>query len=261
MSEQTTQTTVDTSDPILAQASPSGWRAWLIALATSGRDRLAALGLALVLGFLAGGLALVVFAAIADDVSDGETERLDNAVLTWLQQFQSATVDVTARAASAMGSEVLGVLLIVLVGVFIWRRRWGAATALVLTTLGAQLLNDLLKDLFQRTRPAPVVGLISAQSFSFPSGHAMVSAAFYGYLTYVAWRLLAGWQRWLVVGVLTALVFLIGLSRLYLGVHYLTDVVAGYIAGFLWTDAVIVGGHLLQRRRRRRRTSSAARSP
>jgi undecaprenyl-diphosphatase len=77
----------------------------------------------------------------------------------------------------------------------------------------------------------------------------MVAAAFYGYLAYLAWNLLRGWQRWLAVSGLLVLVFLIGLSRLYLGVHYLTDVVAGYIAGFLWVDAVIIGGHLLSRRR------------
>ncbi len=251
MSEQTAQSPADTPDPILARASPAGWRAWLIVLATSGRERLAALGLALTLGLLLGGLALVVFASVAEDVAEGETERLDTAVLVWLQQLQSPVVDVVARASSAMGSEVVGVLLVVLVGGFVWRRRGGAASALILTTIGAQLLNDLLKDLFHRTRPAPLVGLIPAQSFSFPSGHAMVAAAFYGYLVYVAWRLLTGWQRWLAVGVLTVLVVLIGLSRLYLGVHYLTDVAAGYIAGFLWTDAVIIGGHLLQRRRRR----------
>jgi undecaprenyl-diphosphatase len=123
------------------------------------------------------------------------------------------------------------------------------------------LLNDVLKDWFQRTRPAPVGALIPAQAFSFPSGHAMVAAAFYLFVGYLAWRLLPGrWRIVCAVG-LVLIAFLIGLSRLYLGVHYLTDVVAGYIAGFAWTDAVIVGGHLLVRRRRRAPTPGAPHVP
>ena len=229
------------ADPTLAQASPAGWRARVLTLTSTGRDRLAALGLVLVLGFVAGVVALLLFAGLADDVTEGQTMAIDTAALVWLRQFQSAAVDVFARVCSAMGSEalaVIGVVLLVVLGV---KRRWGAAVALFVTTLGAQFLNDVLKDVFQRTRPAPVVGIIPSQSFSFPSGHAMVAAAFYGYLAYLSWNLLRGWQRWLAVSGLLILVFLIGLSRLYLGVHYLTDVVAGYIAGFLWVDAVIIG--------------------
>src|SRR6185295_9836302 len=105
MSDQIAQPPPDTADPLVAQASPAGWRVWLLSLTTGGRNRLAALGLALVVGFLAGGL--VMFASIADDVTEGETQILDNAVLAWLQQFQSPLVDVLARTASAMGSEVV----------------------------------------------------------------------------------------------------------------------------------------------------------
>jgi hypothetical protein len=81
--------------------------------------------------------------------------------------------------------------------------------------------------------------VIPAQAFSFPSGHAMVSMAFYCFLAYVSWRVLRGWQRAAWAAGLLLLVLLVGLSRLYLGVHYLTDVAAGYLAGFIWADAVI----------------------
>jgi undecaprenyl-diphosphatase len=242
----------DLHDPSVDQASPARWRARLQLLLTNGRERLAALGIVLVLGFLFGVLALVFFADLSQDMARGDTMALDTAVLVWLRQFQGAVVDVLARAASAMGSEVLAVVGIGVLGILVARRRWGAAIGLVVTTVGAQLMNNVLKDMFQRTRPAPVVGLIPAQSFSFPSGHAMVSAAFYGYLAYLCWRILKGKQRWVALIGLLVLVVLIGLSRMYLGVHYLTDVVAGYIAGFIWVDAVIIGGHLLTLRRRRR---------
>lgn len=236
------------TDPALATASPRGWRSWLASLARAGKQRLAGLGLALSLGFGAGLLALYAFAGLADEVMEQETQQVDDAVLAWLRQFYSPALDQGARAVSAFGSEVVAVLLVLLLVLFGLRRRWGAAVALLLTVGGAQLLNNVLKDLFHRTRPAPVTGLIPAQAFSFPSGHAMVAAAFYFFLAYLSWRLVRGRPRFLLTGGLIFLVLLIGLSRLYLGLHYLTDVAAGYIAGFLWTDAVIIGGRLLARR-------------
>jgi hypothetical protein len=119
--------------------------------------------------------------------------------------------------------------------------------ALLLVVVGAFLLNSGLKELFQRARPTPVASLAPAQAWSFPSGHATVSAAFYSFLAYLSWRLLRGVRRLLWTAALLALVLLIGLSRLYLGVHFLTDVIAGYLAGFVWTDAVILGGRVLGR--------------
>src|SRR5207248_2756681 len=137
---------------------------------------------------------------------------LDDATLAMLRRFASPTLDLLAWGASLLGSEVVLVLGVVLLLVFGWQRRWGASVGLVLTTGGAQLLNDVLKELFHRTRPAAVaVGLISAQQFSFPSGHAMVSAAFYFYLAYLAWRLVRGVWRPILVACLVGLVLLIGL--------------------------------------------------
>lgn len=238
------------ADPTIAQASPTGWRIWLVGLLRHGKDRLAALGLALGLGLGAALLALYVFAALADEVMEQDTVQIDNAVLAALRAHQSPTLDSLAWVCSALGAEGLAVLALVLAVILGRQRRWGAVAGLVLTVVGAQLLNDVLKDWFQRTRPAPVGALISAQAFSFPSGHAMVAAAFYLFVGYLAWRLLRGRWRIVCAAGLVLIAFLIGLSRLYLGVHYLTDVVAGYIAGIAWTDAVIVGGHLLMRRGR-----------
>jgi undecaprenyl-diphosphatase len=148
-----------------------------------------------------------------------------------------------------MGSEVVAALLLILTLYFVVRRRWGTAVSLVVVTAGAQLLNDVLKDHFRRTRPLAVTSFIGAQVWSFPSGHAMVSAAFYLFLVYVGWRLLRGAARWAWSATLLLLVVLIGLSRMYLGVHYLTDVVAGYAAGTAWMVAVVLAGRALTVRR------------
>jgi undecaprenyl-diphosphatase len=241
--------TGSTTPPTVAQASPAHWRDWLLFLLRHGKARLALLGLELAAGLGVALLALYLFAVVADGVLEKETELLDFAVLAALREVQSPALDHLAFFVSLLGSELLAVFMVVLVIVFGWQRRWGAAAALLVTVVGAQMLNNVLKDWFERTRPAPVEGLIPAQAFSFPSGHAMVAAAFYVFVGYLAWQILRGRARIVCAAFLVVIALLVGLSRLYLGVHYLTDVVAGYVAGIAWTDAVIVGGYLLGRRR------------
>src|SRR3712207_5445504 len=115
------------ADPTVAAATAADWRDWLTQLLTAGRTRLAALGLALLLGFGAGLVTLYLFAALADDVAEGDTERLDFAVLLWLRERQSATLDAAAWFFSLLGSELLAVFLVLLLVLFGLRRRWGAS--------------------------------------------------------------------------------------------------------------------------------------
>ncbi len=236
-------------DPTVAAASPGGWWAWLQALFAHAKGRLAGASLLLAGALFVEAAALWFFGDLAGEVMEGETQSLDQGVFQFLRSFASPSGDEFARLVSAMGSEVVALLLVVITAYFLVRRRWGAAVSLVLVTGGAQLLNDVLKDHFRRTRPVAVPSFIHAQTWSFPSGHAMVSAAFYLFLIYVGWRLLRGVGRWVWVLTLSALVLLIGLSRMYLGAHYLTDVVAGYAAGAAWTVAVILAGRALVVRR------------
>jgi undecaprenyl-diphosphatase len=210
--------------------------------------RLASFGAIVVFGFVAAALLLYGFARLATEVLEQETLAMDTATLTFLQGFSSPPLTLAAEAISALGSQVVVAIGAVLLAVFIWQRRWGAALSLVLVVAGAQVLNDILKAAFQRPRPTPVTGLIDVQQFSFPSGHAMVAAAFYLYLAYLSWRLVRGIWRGVLVAGLIVLVLLIGLARLYLQAHYLSDVIAGYLAGFLWTDAVILGAFVLSTR-------------
>ena len=248
-SRATVASTSPGAEPTVAQASPARWLEWALFIVRHGKARLAALGLTLGLGLLAAILALYLFAVLAETVMDEETTRIDYGVLAALREVQSPALDRLAYVISALGAEVLAVLMVVLLILFGWQRRWGAVVGLLVTVIGAQMLNNVLKDWFHRTRPAPLESLIPAQAFSFPSGHAMVAAAFYLFIGYLAWQILKGRTRIIGAAFLVLIALLIGLSRLYLGVHYLTDVVAGYIAGVAWTDAVIIGGYLLARRR------------
>ncbi len=138
-----------------------------------------------------------------------------------------------------------------------WRRRkWSEALGWLVTIVGAGLLNQLYKAVYRRPRPPVPDPLVRAGGWSYPSGHAMVSAAVYGITAYL-WARLAGGGRlktsvvWLLAG---ALVGLVGLSRVYLGVHYPSDVLAGWLAGLAW----LAGAVGLTRRLRRLRQSRAS---
>ena len=186
--------------------------------------------------------ALLAFGDVSEEMAEGETQALDEAALAFLHRYESPALDAAAYVLSLLGSEMVAVLLAALLVAFALQRRWGLALQLLVVTGGAQLLNNVLKDHFQRPRPAPVLGLIPAQHWGFPSGHAMVAAAFYLFLAALVWVRLRGWWRVMGVAGLVALVVLIGWSRMYLGVHYLTDVLAGYCAGVGWVAAVF-GAH------------------
>jgi membrane-associated phospholipid phosphatase len=240
-----------TVDPTVDAPSTSGWQSWLAQLSHFEQARVAEFGVIVIGGFVGAAVLLYAFAWLATQVLQQETQAVDTATLQFLQSFDAPQLTVLANAISLMGSQAVVAAAAALLVVFFWQRRWGAAVSLILVAGGAQLLNDVLKEAFHRTRPTPISGYLEAQQYSFPSGHAMVSAAFYLFLAYLTWRLVHGhWRRALIVTALVVLVFLIGLSRLYLEAHYLSDVIAGYLAGVLWADSVIVGGRVLTLRTR-----------
>ncbi len=236
-------------DPAVEVAPAEGWRRWAANLGHYDKDRVAGFGGVILAGALIGIVFLYLFVVIADEVLGQETAALDTTAFEFVHRFSSPRMDLAAQAISFMGSEAVLILSVILLALFLWQRRWGAAVMLILISGGVQLLNDILKNTFLRTRPVPVAGIIAAQQYSFPSGHAMVSAAFYFYLAFLCWRLVRGVWRFVMIAGLVLLVLLIGVSRIYLQAHYLTDVIAGYIAGFVWADAVIIGAQLLATRR------------
>jgi membrane protein DedA with SNARE-associated domain/membrane-associated phospholipid phosphatase len=128
---------------------------------------------------------------------------------------------------------VLCVVPLLVVIFFLWNKREFVIPLIVVVT-GSGMFNLLGKVAFHRQRP-PGVGVYAETSFSFPSGHAVIAAALYGFIVYFLWRLTATWRTRL--NILLAGLFLvaaIGFSRLYLGVHFLSDVLGGYLLGLLW---------------------------
>jgi undecaprenyl-diphosphatase len=201
-------------------------------------------------------LAVWVFAEIADEVLEGEAPPFDEAILRALRRPEDPTrligpahlVEV-ARDITALGST--SVLALVTLGVLAFLRLEGKRNELwlvVVAAAGGGLLSFALKELFDRTRPDLFPALVPVTSPSFPSGHAMLAACVYLTLGALLARFLPRRRMKAHVLALAMLVtFLVGTSRVYLGVHYPTDVLAGWAAGLAWALACWLVARHLQR--------------
>ena len=175
------------------------------------------------------------FAELADGVVEGESRRFDRAVLLWIHTHSPGWLDGPMRLVTALGYYQVVLPLLVAVVLVFYLKGWRlSATLLLVSTVGSALLTTVLKGVFERARPELFNSGYAASFYSFPSGHATVAVGFYGALTLILAYRLRGFARWAVVVVGVSLVLLIGFSRLYLGVHYPTDVLAGFLAAPLW---------------------------
>jgi len=213
------------------------------------------LGLHLTCGVVLIVLGSWVFGAIAKAIVQGDPlVQLDLAVSAFLHAQAEPAFTAAMLVVSFMGSYVIVVASLLLGAILAWRRCWYDLSTLVLAVAGGELINLLLKALFARDRPTFPDPLVTAIGASFPSGHAMASMIFYGLMIYFGVRWLTAWRwRVLVVVTGTVLIVLIGFSRIYLGVHYLSDVLAGYAAGLTWLAFTITGVETWRRRRALRR--------
>jgi membrane protein DedA with SNARE-associated domain/membrane-associated phospholipid phosphatase len=211
------------------------------------------LGLHLTIGFLLSLSALWLFAGVTEDVIHHDPlTRFDLTLKAWIRAHSTPLGDRIFKVVSALGSPATmaaigaGGALLLLV-----RRKWLVLTAWVGAFGGAGLLTLVLKNIIQRPRPVDATTFLYGMSFSFPSGHALGSLVGYGMLAYLIGSMWIESARERVrLGFATAvLVLAIGISRLYLGVHYFSDVVAGYAVGVLWLSVSISGLQLAQRRR------------
>ncbi len=180
------------------------------------------------------------FARIAEDyLTNDPLARWDVSFARWLFDARSsAGVDVF-RVVTSLGSPALILAVAAVLCVTFYRRRRLEEAALLVVVLGgAELLNLGLKLAFHR--PRPDVAFVELETYSFPSGHAMIATAACGVFVYLLWgRLPSRRIRLLVAAAFGAVAALIGFSRLYLGVHYLSDVLGGIAAGVTWLSVSI----------------------
>ena len=189
-------------------------------------------------------LPLTVFIGLVDAIDEAEALPADTVLLMWMQARASPALDGFFVVVSRFGYEwgVIPLDLLLVAGL-LWRRRWRDATFAATALGGAALLNLGSKQLFQRVRPDLWESIAPESTFSFPSGHAMGAMALALTLVLLAWP-----TRWRHLVVLLAIVFvaLVGISRVYLGVHFPSDILAGWCAALVW----VLGMHLLMYRGR-----------
>lgn len=192
----------------------------------------------LILGGLAIGVALTfAFAKIAGKVVSGSTTGFDDAAMKFMGSHQVPWIGNMMVELTMLGTGIVVAMIIAISALFLWLYDYRqSATLLLVTTIGGLILNAVLKLGFDRPRPQFFDWGTHAMSSSFPSGHAMSAAIVYPTVAYLATRLQKGHlSRLLTMLAAGVLVVLISLSRVYLGVHYPTDVAAGVIVGLAWS--------------------------
>ena len=184
---------------------------------------------------------VIGFVEIAEEVFEGETLWFDEAILNTINSYSSAFWDAFFVIVTQFGG-VFGIIAISLgiLALLVNRRKYKKALTVAATVAGAALLNVILKLIFERARPDLWEQLIVETSFSFPSGHAMISSALALSVIFICWN---SRYRWMAVGVGSVFILVIGLSRLYLGVHYPTDILAGWVVSAAWLSVVAVIVH------------------
>ncbi|WP_109125884.1 phosphatase PAP2 family protein [Dyella sp. C11] len=187
----------------------------------------------------------LLFAAIAIALKEEATRWLpafDEALAQDLSTDMSPGVLRLVAAVSHLGDlGSVAAATTVILAVLLWRRHLRLAACWTIAMVGVVPINSGLKAIFQRPRPLHSHGFIVEHGWSFPSGHAFGATVFYGMLAYVLLRLLPPqWHRWIVAGAVL-MIGIIGLSRIVLQVHYLSDVMAGYISGMAWLVVCIAG--------------------
>ncbi len=204
-------------------------------------------------------LAVWTFLEVADDVLEGESKAVDEAIILWFREPGTTKTPVGPRWAAEFARDITalggtGVLVLVTAGVagYLWLdRRFGGMWLVVLATLSGTGLTYLLKFTFSRPRPDLVPHLAETFTSSFPSGHSMLSAVVYLTLGALLSQLVGSKRlKSYIITCAVLLTGMIGFSRVYLGVHYPTDIVAGWAGGTAWAIMCLLVAKLLQRRGR-----------
>jgi undecaprenyl-diphosphatase len=191
-------------------------------------------------------LAIWAFNTLVEDVLERDPlVRFDAAAAAWVHSHTTASGVRFFTIITHLGSAP-AVWTIAAIGVPVLRRRRVVLTAWAAAFVGAAILEKVLKQVIQRPRPPADISHVDSESYSFPSGHALKGLVCYAILAYVIGRLadLEGPRRIAVYVAAGALIAVIGWSRVYLGAHYPSDVVAGFVVAIAWVSICLVGVRL-----------------
>ena len=196
-------------------------------------------GLLLLGGLLIAATALFIFGWLAEEMLEGDTRQFDTFVRTAVHQLATPGLTRLMQVFSFLGSvAAVTAICLAAICVFLYYRRNRTAVMLAITMAGVAALDVALKLAFHRPRPVAFFGA-TPSTYSFPSGHALGSFCFYGMLAAIlAARVRGRGTKFCIWMAAALLVGMIGFSRIYLGVHYPSDVIAGYWAAVVWVGAV-----------------------
>ncbi|MBW4510331.1 MAG: phosphatase PAP2 family protein [Scytonematopsis contorta HA4267-MV1] len=194
-------------------------------------------------------LILFIVGKLAEEVLEKEAFTFDKTFLLWLHQFANPTFDNLMLFVTQLGDPTIVTIVAGTTLAILWWQRYRLeAMVFVLTCLGGFILNTGLKLFFSKTRPQLWKQLIVETSFSFPSGHAIGSMVLYGFVAYLLATFYPKFSQ-IIYTLAVILIVAIGVSRLYLGVHWPTDIIAGYGVGFLWLMVCITMEQLSKKAR------------
>lgn len=190
--------------------------------------------------------ALVFFGWLTEEMLEGDTLQFDNSIRSIVHQFATPALTGLMQLSSFLGSTLFLSIATVSALIAFWLlKRRHAATLFAVTMIGGSLLLLTLKNVFQRARPEPFFDTILPASYSYPSGHSLLSFCFYAALAAILTRRIERKSIQIIVWIIAfVMIGLIGISRIYLGVHYPSDVLAGYTAAVIWVVAIAVADRL-----------------
>jgi len=240
----------------LAEDAPPPWRRLIARL-----DPRAYLTLHIVVGLLVCLLAGLIFAVLLDSVREHDVlVTRDEAVANWFHGNGTAFGDRVFVIVSAIGSPVAMAVLFAAAVLYLWRAKQRTLlVAWVLSYVGGTVLDGVIKDVVRRPRPEFAAKFLHYSSWSFPSGHSMGSLIGFAMLAYTiirVWKVESLAARVGIWAGAVVMIILVGYSRIYLGVHYLSDVAAGYTLGVLWLAVCFTGLQMVNRRAELRRAPS-----
>ena len=170
---------------------------------------------------------LVIFCFILEDVLDKEIEQFDNIIYAWLSNIIEEPITTFTKIITTIGSAYVIIPICIIPVIYFWKRK--ESEYIVVNLIIIFFINQLLKRIIERPRPEGF-RIVEELGYSFPSGHSMVSMAFYGFFIYLIYNKVQNrYIKWISISLLTLLIILIGISRIYLGVHYASDVLAGFL--------------------------------
>ncbi len=203
-----------------------------------------AVGVFLIVGVVLILIAGFGFAHLAEEVMEGETQAFDHSVMVWMGSHGTPTLTILAQEVTALGSGIVVWMVVLVSSAFLWTSKHRYSVALLwVAMIGSGIISSALKAFYDRPRPDVFPWRVPyAGEASFPSGHSMTAMVGYATLAYLIARLETSKAlRRLTFGVAAVVIAAIGLSRMYVGVHWPSDVLGGFAMGLAWSAFVALG--------------------